>query len=40
MVPHLHRTDEVEQRRVWVGYAPGPREQGARSSTLIVTGVF
>lgn len=25
MVPHLHRSEDVEQRRVWIGYAPTDR---------------
>ena len=40
IVPHLHRTEEVKQRRVWVGYAPGPSEDGQRSGTLTLSGVF
>ncbi|HEY6080922.1 MAG TPA: phosphatase PAP2 family protein [Polyangiaceae bacterium] len=40
LVPHLHRTEEVKQRPVWVGYAPGPLERGQRSGTLTLSGVF
>jgi undecaprenyl-diphosphatase len=40
IVPHLHRTEDVKQRRVWVGYAPGPRERGERSGSLTLSGVF
>lgn len=40
MVPHLHRTEEVRQLPVWVGYAPGPRELGRPSGTLTISGVF
>jgi undecaprenyl-diphosphatase len=40
MVPHLHRTAEVRQLPVWVGYAPGARELGRPSGTLTINGVF
>ena len=40
IVPHLHRTEEVKQRRVWVGYAPGPSDRGQRSGMLTLSGVF
>lgn len=37
LVPHFHRTEDVKQRRVWVGYAPVPHEGGG---TLTVGSVF
>jgi undecaprenyl-diphosphatase len=43
VVPHLHRTEDIKQRRVWVGYAPvDGRESGQRASggTLQVSGFF
>ena len=40
IVPHLHRTAEIKQRRVWVGYAPLDRSEGAQGGTLQVSGYF
>jgi membrane-associated phospholipid phosphatase len=40
LVPHLHRTEDVKQRRVWVGYAPAPHEPGGRGGVLTLDGVF
>jgi membrane-associated phospholipid phosphatase len=40
LVPHLHRTEDVKQRRVWVGYAPVPHERGRRGGILTLEGVF
>jgi undecaprenyl-diphosphatase len=40
LVPHLHRTEDVKQRRVWVGYAPVPRERGGQGGILTLDGVF
>jgi undecaprenyl-diphosphatase len=40
MVPHLHRSEEVSEMPVWVGYAPGPPEHGPRSGTLTISGIF
>ena len=37
IVPHLHRTEDVKQRRVWVGFAPAERGDGA---TAQLTGFF
>ena len=37
LVPHLHRTDDIKQRRVWVGFAPTDRGQGG---TAQVSGLF
>jgi undecaprenyl-diphosphatase len=30
VVPHLHRTEEVQQRRVWVGFTPAVDRDSAR----------
>ena len=38
LVPHLHRTSEIKQRRVWVGYAPVDRSEGAQGGTLQLSG--
>ncbi len=38
VVPHLHRTDDIKQRRIWVGYAP--LSDGARGGLFNVSGVF
>lgn len=40
LVPHLHRTEDVKQRRVWVGYAPVPRERGGQGGMLTFDGTF
>jgi undecaprenyl-diphosphatase len=43
VVPHLHRTEDIKQRRVWVGYAPVDRaEDGTKASggILQVSGLF
>jgi membrane-associated phospholipid phosphatase len=40
VVPHLHRSEDVKQRPVWVGFAPGPRERGQRGGTFTLGGVF
>jgi undecaprenyl-diphosphatase len=40
IVPHLHRTEEVRELPVWIGYAPGPRDYGRHSGTLTLSGVF
>jgi undecaprenyl-diphosphatase len=37
LVPHLHRSEDIKQRRVWVGFAPAERGQGG---TGMVTGIF
>ncbi len=38
VVPHLHRTDDIKQRRIWVGYTP--LGDGARGGLFNVNGVF
>jgi len=40
VVPHLHRTDEIKQRRIWVGYSPVHSYEGERGGLLNVSGVF
>lgn len=42
VVPHLHRTEEVQQRPVWVGYSPAPYlERGnAQGGVLTLNGLF
>lgn len=37
VVPHLHRSEDIKQRRVWVGFAPSERGQGG---TATLTGLF
>jgi membrane-associated phospholipid phosphatase len=38
LVPHLHRTDDIKQRRVWVGFRPALEFQGDRGGVLHVSG--
>src|SRR6478609_3228526 len=40
VVPHLHRTDEIKQRRIWVGYSPVRSQENERGGLLNVSGVF
>lgn len=42
IVPHLHRTEDIKQRRVWVGFAPadGRDVVATRGGTLLVSGTF
>lgn len=41
VVPHLHRTEDVQQRRVWVGFAPELDDVGAtRGGSLTMSGAF
>lgn len=37
IVPHLHRSEDIKQRRVWVGFQPAPAGSGG---TAMITGVF
>ena len=37
LVPHLHRSDDIKERRVWVGVAPRSQERGGSVS---VSGIF
>ncbi len=39
LVPHLHRTEDIKQRRVWVGFAPVTQD-GAHGGMLDLSGVF
>ena len=40
VVPHLHRSEDIKQRRVWIGYAPVDSHDGARGGVLNVSGLF
>jgi membrane-associated phospholipid phosphatase len=40
VVPHLHRTASVQQRRVWVGFSPAVERTEARGGVLTVSGLF
>lgn len=40
VVPHLHRTDEIKQRRIWVGFSPLRSVDSERGGVLNVSGVF
>jgi membrane-associated phospholipid phosphatase len=40
VVPHLHRTEDVQQRRVWVGFAPEMQEQRMQGGSLTLRGSF
>lgn len=40
VVPHLHRTDDIKQRRIWVGFSPVKSYDGERGGVLNVSGVF
>ena len=40
VVPHLHRTDDIKQRRVWIGFQPLDPRVGERGGLLSVSGVF
>jgi membrane-associated phospholipid phosphatase len=40
VVPHLHRTDEIKQRRIWVGYSPLRSLAGEQGGLLNISGVF
>ncbi len=40
VVPHLHRSEDVEQRRVWVGFNPTTDESVARGGILQVSGLL
>ena len=37
VVPHLHRSEDIKQRRVWVGFAPAPQGEGG---TMQLSGLF
>lgn len=38
VVPHLHRSDDLKQRPVWIGFAPA--ERGAVGGTMNVSALF
>lgn len=38
VVPHLHRTEDIKQRRMWVGFAPA--ERGAQGGVMNVSGFW
>jgi undecaprenyl-diphosphatase len=40
VVPHLHRTADVQQRRVWVGFSPAVERDQAKGGVLTVSGLF
>ena len=40
VVPHLHRTADIKQRRIWVGFAPVHSYEGERGGLLDVSGFF
>lgn len=40
VVPHLHRTDDIKQRRVWVGFNAAPHLEGERRGVLQLSGSF
>lgn len=40
LVPHLHRTEDVKQRRVWVGFEPSDHLSVAHGGTILLSGTF
>ena len=40
VVPHLHRTEDIKQRRIWVGFTPRSGRDGDRGGLLNVSGLF
>jgi len=40
VVPHLHRTDDIKQRRIWVGFSPLRSYASENGGMLNVSGVF
>jgi undecaprenyl-diphosphatase len=40
VVPHLHRTDDIKQRRVWVGFNPASDFKGEQRGILELSGSF
>jgi membrane-associated phospholipid phosphatase len=40
IVPHVHRTTDVKQRRVWVGFAPEDARPWRGGGTLTFSGTF
>ncbi len=39
-VPHLHRTEDIKQRRIWVGFTPLDNAEVGQGGLLNVSGVF
>jgi len=39
-VPHLHRSEDIKQRRVWVGFAPVNNRDTERGGIVSLSGVF
>jgi membrane-associated phospholipid phosphatase len=40
VVPHLHRTEDIKQRRIWVGFTPLNGHDGNRGGLLNVSGLL
>lgn len=40
IVPHLHRSEDVKQRPVWVGFVPPGEREGALGGRLTLSGLF
>lgn len=40
LVPHLHRTEDIKQRRVWVGFAPTTHDRVQTGGILSLSGVY
>jgi undecaprenyl-diphosphatase len=40
VVPHLHRTTDVKQRRVWVGFAPVDGDEDGQGGVVSVNGLL
>jgi hypothetical protein len=40
IVPHLHRTEDVQQRRVWVGFTPARERDQLHGGTLTLSGLL
>jgi undecaprenyl-diphosphatase len=40
VVPHLHRTEDVKQRRVWVGFEPSSSDEEFAGGSLTLGGLF
>ena len=39
-VPHLHRTEDIKQRRIWVGFTPLDNAEVGQGGLLNVSGMF
>ncbi|MEO6600418.1 MAG: phosphatase PAP2 family protein [Polyangiaceae bacterium] len=40
VVPHLHRTQDIKQRRIWVGFTPMNEQRGEHGGLLNLSGFF